>query len=204
MLIHPWDRADDQTWRSWLAARDFGLFAANGPAGAAPVLVPSHFLYEGGDEILLHLARPNPVWAALEANPRMTLAVTDDWAFVPGPWRAAEGAPPEEGVPTSYYASVHLVGTAAVVDDPEAKAELIGRQLARFQPEIAHGPIVPGQPPFGRMLSAIRGLRLTVEEVRPKFKYDGQKDASHRTRVADQLARRGAPGDAAARARLLA
>ena len=203
MLIHPWDRGADQEWRAWLATRDFGLLAANGVDSSAPVLVPTQFLYEGGDEVLLHLARPNPVWAAIEANPQLTLAVTDDYAFVPGTWRPPADTPPEEGVPTTYYASVHLVGTATVVDDPELKAALIGRQLAAFQPDTPRTPVIPGQPPYGRMLSAIRGLRLQITEVRPKFKYDDKRDTELQTSVAERLAERGRPRDPGARVQLL-
>ena len=203
MLIQPWDRGADHEWRAWLSGRDFGLLAANGTDGAAPVLVPTHFLYDGADEVVLHLARPNPVWAAIEANPRLTLAVTDDYAFVPGPWRPPVGAPPEDGVPTSYYASVHLTGTATVIDDPALKAALLDRQLAHFQPDGPRAPIVPGEPPFGRMLSAIRGLRLQITEVRPKFKYDDKRDAELQSEIAERLSRRDLPRDAGARAQLL-
>jgi transcriptional regulator len=209
MLIHPWDRGGDDEWRGWLARRDFGLLAANGRDGAAPVLVPTHFLFDGGgadggaDEVLLHLARPNPLWEAIEANPRLTLAVTDDDAFVPGPWRAPADTPPEDGVPTSYYTSIHLVGTATVVDDPEEKAALLDRQVRRFQPDTPHQPIVPGQEPFGRMLSGIRGLRLQITEVLPKFKYDDKKPVEFQTDVAEQLLRRARPRDPDARTALL-
>ncbi|MFC1420981.1 FMN-binding negative transcriptional regulator [Streptacidiphilus cavernicola] len=203
MLIQPWDRGDEPEWRAWLARHDFGVLAANGPDGAAPVLVPTHFLFDGGEEVLLHLARPNPVWAAIEANPRITLAVTDDYAFVPGPWRAADGVPPEDGVPTSYYASVHLVCEAAPVDDPAKKAALLDRQVRGFQPDTAHRPIVPGQAPFGRMLSGIRGLRLRIDEVLPKFKYDDKKPAELQTEVAERLSERARPSDAGARTQLL-
>jgi len=203
MLIHPWDRGGDDEWRGWLARHDFGLLAVNGPDGAAPVLVPTHFLFEGGDEVLLHLARPNPVWDAIEAGPRVTLAVTDDYAFVPGTWRTPVGTPPEDGVPTSYYASVHLVCTATVVDDPVEKAALLDRQFQRFQPDTPHQPIVPGQAPFGRMLSGIIGLRLHITEVLPKFKYDDKKPAELQTEVAERLRERARPSDAGARTQLL-
>jgi transcriptional regulator len=216
MLIHPWDLADEKTWRPWLAARDFGTLAANGPDDEPPVLVPTHFLLaEGGlepgagasgpdrnDEVVLHLARPNPVWAAVEANPRVTLAVTDDYAFIPGTWRAAEGTAPEHGVPTSYYASVHLLCTATVVDDPAEKAALMDRQYARFQPDSAHEPIVPGEAPFGKMLSAIRFLRLRVDEVRAKAKYDDHKDDALAARVRAGLTERSLPLDAVVAERL--
>lgn len=108
MLIRSWDRGDEQEWRAWLAeGRDFGLLAANGGPGEGPVLVPTHFLLDAGrGEILLHLAAPNPLLAAVRADPQVTLAVTDGYAFAPGHWRG------EPGTPTSYYASVHFHCTA--------------------------------------------------------------------------------------------
>ncbi len=34
MLAHPWDAPrDDDEWRDWLEAHDFGQLAVNGPPG---------------------------------------------------------------------------------------------------------------------------------------------------------------------------
>jgi transcriptional regulator len=79
---------------------------------------------------------------------------------------------------------------AHVVDDPEAKAELLRRQLAHFQPDGDHPPTAVDQPPYGRMLPGIRGLRLEVTDVQAKFKYDDHKPVEHRTAVADRLTER--------------
>ncbi|MGW3352136.1 FMN-binding negative transcriptional regulator [Nonomuraea rubra] len=196
MLIHPWDAAlDDEEWRSWLRTRDFGQIAVNGVAGAPPVVVPTHFLYDGDAEVLLHLARPNPIWAALEASPVAVVSVHDDYAYIPTSWRSDS---PETGVPTSYYAAVQLVCLAEIVDDGEGKAEILRRQLAHHQPAGDHGVVAADAGPYRRNLSAIRGLRLRVEEVRAKFKYDGHRPAELRERVARGLAERGLPGDAGA------
>ncbi|GLW71891.1 transcriptional regulator [Kitasatospora phosalacinea] len=203
MLIRGWDRGAEQEWRRWLAAgRDFGTLAANGPDG--PVLTPAPFLLDAeAGEVLLHLAAANPLLAAVRADPHVTLAVTDDHAFVPGRWR---GAP---YTPTSYYASVQFSCTAELVEDPAEKAALLNRQLAHFQPEE------PGQPAdrveprnaYWEQLTAVRGLRLTVRRVRAKFKYDDKKPVELQGEVAERLAERhaatGRPQDAAARAQLL-
>ncbi|GAA2082539.1 FMN-binding negative transcriptional regulator [Streptomyces albiaxialis] len=192
MFIHPWDAGlDDAEWQSWLAeGHDFGQLSVNGLPGEPPAVVPTHFTHEGS-RLLVHLARPNPVWAAVERDPHVLFTVVGDYAFVPGPWRAKDGVPPVEGVPTSYYATVQFTCRATVVDDPEAKAELLRRQLAHFQPDGDHAPVAAGEPPYGRMLSGIRGLHLDVTDVRAKFKYDDQKPVAHRERVADRLAARG-------------
>src|ERR687886_638050 len=62
MLIHPWDRATRQEWRDHLARHDFGQLVTAGHVDGYPVVVPTHFLHDGGDTVELHLARPNPVW----------------------------------------------------------------------------------------------------------------------------------------------
>lgn len=192
MLIHPWDASlDEAEWRAWIAeGHDFGQLGVNGPPGRPPVVVPTHFTPDGHD-LLIHLARPNPVWKAIEHEPNVLLTVIGDYAFVPGPWRAGPGTPPREGVPTSYYTAVQFTCRAHVVDDPEAKAELLRRQLAHFQPDGDHAPVAADEPPYGRMLPGIRGLRLEVVDVRAKFKYDDHKSVEHRASVAGRLTERG-------------
>lgn len=208
MLIHPWDAArDEDEWRTWLAAHDFGQLAANGLDGEPPFVQPVHFAYDAAPgplgEAVLHLARPNPLWHALAAAPRVTLSVVDDYVYVPGPWHAPLDGPAEHGTPTSFYAAVQLLGVAHVVDDPQDKADLLGRQLAHFQPSGGTAPVVPGTEPFGRMLSGIRGVRLEVTDVRAKFKFGGNKPAAVQHRVTGLLADRAGPRDAAARAHQL-
>ncbi|MFD8607215.1 FMN-binding negative transcriptional regulator [Streptomyces globisporus] len=174
---------------------DFGILSVNGPPGHAPVVVPTHFAVDD-TALLVHLARPNPVWKAIETDPNVTFTVTGDYAFIPGPWRAKPGTEPTDGVPTSYYATVQFTCQATIVDDPAAKTELLRRQMAHFQPEGDHAPIDPDQPPYGRMLPGIRGLRLDVTEVRAKFKYDDHKPVEQRTDTARRLTERGTALDA--------
>ncbi|WP_033213477.1 FMN-binding negative transcriptional regulator [Kitasatospora phosalacinea] len=200
MLIRGWDRGAEDEWRRWLAAgRDFGTLAANGPDG--PVLVPTHFLLDAeAGEVLLHLSAANPLLAAVRADPHVTLAVTDDYAFAPGRWR---GAP---YTPTSYYASVQFSCTAEPVEDPAEKAALLNRQLAHFQPERPADRVEAGNA-YWAQLTAVRGLRLTVHRVRAKFKYDDKKPVELQGEVAERLAERyaatGNPQDARARVQLL-
>ncbi|MDX2560407.1 FMN-binding negative transcriptional regulator [Streptomyces sp. TX20-6-3] len=208
MLIHPWDAPHDEAeWRDWLSRHDFGQLAVNGLPGDPPWVQPTHFRYEAEPgpygRVLTHLARPNPLWRALEANPKVLLSVVDDYVFVPGTWTAPEGTPAEHGTPTSYYASVQLRCTAHVVDDPAEKAELLNRQVAHFQPDGGTAPAVPGEAPFGRLLSGIRVLHLEVTEVRAKFKYAGNKPQEVQDRVMERLAERDGPRDRAARSHQL-
>lgn len=200
MLVHPWDASTDATEaRDFLASHGFGQLVAAGRGRPVPVVVPTQYLLDGDDTVLLHLARPNPVWAAVEENATVLLAVAGDWAFVPSAWKAVGAEDPALGIPTTYYASVQLTAQAEVVDDDAAKAEILRRQQAGLDPGGAW--VDPAL--HGRLLASIRGLRLHVTDVRAKFKYGGNVDREHRLAVAALLAERDGPGDAAARRHLL-
>jgi transcriptional regulator len=195
MLIHPWDAAlDSDEWRDWLATTDrFGMLVVNNLEPArAPLVLPTHFtLAAHGEELLVHLARPNPVWPHLEAAAEVRLALIGDYAYIPTYWRARAGGRDEDGVPTSYYTAVQFVCRPTLVDDPTGKANLLAAQLADFQPEGRHAQVSPDTAPYGRMLPGIRGVRLEVLEVEAKFKYDDHNPIGHREPVTNQLEDRG-------------
>jgi transcriptional regulator len=205
VLVHPWDAPLDEseTW-GFVRAQGFGHLVAPGRGRELPVVVPTQFLAQPpGDGVppvvLLHLARPNPVWKALEENPAVLLSVAGDWAYVPSAWKAVGEEDPALGIPTTYYAAAQLAGTAQLVDDDEGKLEILRAQLAANEPHSrAADPSV-----HLRRLPGIRGIRMTVHEVVGKFKYGGNVDAVHRQAVAERLAERAGPGDAAARSHLL-
>jgi transcriptional regulator len=200
MLIHPWDAAlDPAEWQEWLASTGrFGVLAVNNlDLTQAPIMLPSHFTV-AGEELLIHLARPNPIWPHLEVATEVRLAVIGDYAYIPTYWRAKAGGPDEDGVPTSYYSAVQFVCRPTVVDDPQGKAEILTAQLADFQPEGRHASVAVDAAPYGRMLPGIRGVRLAVLRVEAKFKYDDHNPAEHRERVIGHLEQRGHGLDAGA------
>jgi transcriptional regulator len=123
------------------------------------------------------------------------MSVLDDYAYIPTTWRAKAGGLDEDGVPTSYYSAVQLTCRAEIVDEPQGKAELLRRQLAHFQPQGDHAQVAVDLPPYGRMLSGIRGLRLHITSVAAKFKYDDHNPQEHRARVAERLESRGSDRD---------
>jgi transcriptional regulator len=198
VFIHDVDGADDAEWRDFLAAHPFGeLVAGGGPARRVPVVVPTQYVLDGED-VLIHLLGRNPVWDAIAENPAVVLAVSDDWAFVPSSWKAIGEEDPRLGIPTTYYASVQLTGRVTVIEDADGIAAVLRAQLAALQP----GEDVVDPSEHGARLRVIRGLRITVEEVRAKFKYGGNVDRSHREAVLARLAGRDGPGDRAAAAHL--
>lgn len=193
MFIHEWDAGTDEEWRAFVAAHGFGELIAAGRGRAVAVVVPTQFVVVG-DELVTHFLRLNPIWDAIEENPAVLLCVSGDWAFIPSDWKTIGAEDPTRGIPTTYYASVQLIGTARIVDDADGVAEVLRIQLAALQPQVA----VVDPIEHGRRLGAIRGVRVRLTETRAKFKYGGNVDADHRLAVAERLDRRAGPGDRAA------
>jgi transcriptional regulator len=194
VFIHPWDAAlSEAEWREWLGTIDrFGVLAVNNlDPMQAPLVLPTHFTLLG-DEIVFHLARPNPVWQHLLATAEVRLAVAGDFAYIPGYWRTDSAL----HVPTSYYASVQFVCRPEVVDDRSGKEAILLAQMADFQPEGGHEPIGD----YHRMLPGIRGLRLKVLRVEAKFKYDDEDSVESREHVNAELVARNEGLDARAAA----
>jgi transcriptional regulator len=189
MLVHPWDASPPAEWRDWLAGRDFGQLIAPGRNRDLPVVTPIHFVLQANNHddntVLMHLARPNPIWKAFDEHPRALLTVIGDYTYIPSEWNST--------VPTSYYATVQLEGDVRVIDDPAGKAALLNRQLDHFEPGMR-----PPVEDTERLLPGIRGIELTVTGATAKFKFGGNKTAEHRAAVAERLINRDAPFDRAA------
>jgi transcriptional regulator len=200
VLIHRHDAPlDDAEWRAFLKEHDFGELIAPGAGRDLPVVVPTHFLWDGDKEVVLHLARPNPVWDALAERPRALLSVFGAYAYVPGHWNQDE-----YGVPTSYYAAVQLACDVEVIDEPARIAAILERQLGHFQPEGKHAPVLAGaEDRYGKLLPSIRGIRLTVTDVRAKLKFGTNRTVEHRQVVAEKLRERGSTLDLEARSHVL-
>lgn len=196
MLIREWDKPlDDDEWRRFVRSNAFGHLVAAGSNRSIPVVVPTQFVLLE-DEVVLHLARPNPIWSAIDENENVVLSVAGDWAYVPSAWKAIGDEDPRVGIPTTYYAAVQLIGAARIVDDPQGIADVLRTQLTDLQPEIE--TVDPAE--HGPRLRAIRGIRIEIREVRAKFKYGSNVDEEHRIAVRERLEQRNAPGDRAAAA----
>jgi transcriptional regulator len=203
MLIHAHDAApSEDAALAFVDAQGFGHLVAGGRGRDVPVVVPMQFVVTSRApvEVVLHLARPNPGWAALAENPHVVLSVAGDWTYIPSAWKAVGDEDPRRGIPTTYYAAVQLTGRATVVDDPDGVAAILRTQLSTYEPG---GDWADPRDAHTTRLALIRGIRIAVDDVRAKFKYGGNVDDAHRRAVADRLAQRDGPGDAAARRRVL-
>ena len=193
MLIHDVDHGEEYEWRAFIDTHRFGELIAVGRGRDVAVVVPTQFLLTD-NTAQLHLAARNPIWDAIAENPRVTIAVSGDWAFIPSDWKAIDTEDPRFCIPTTYYASVQLIGTATVHDSPEEIARTLRDQLVDLQPDTdVVDPIE-----HTTRLRVIRAITIEVSEVRSKFKYGGNVDQAHRDAVGERLQERNGPNDGVA------
>jgi transcriptional regulator len=193
---------NDGEWQDFLKQRSFGQVVAMGVGRERPVITPTHFIYNEARGIEFHVHRSNPLLQAISERALVTMTVLEADSFIPSTWNCEPGEDPLWSAPTSYYAVVHATGDATVMNESQL-ADLLNRQVQRFQPSEKISPVEVGKSFFGRALAGIVGIRIAIGHVEAKFKFGGNRIARHRLMIAQKLAQRGAAGDRAALSHLL-
>lgn len=147
----------------------------------APVLLD-------GRRLRFHLARGNPVVAALAAGAAAVVLVPGPDAYVSPDWY---GLPDQ--VPTWNYLAVEIEGPVAVLDDA-ATAALLDDLSAHFEARLApkapwtRHKMTPGR--FEAMVRAIVGFEMTAERIEGVWKLSQNKPAEALASAATAMARR--------------
>lgn len=138
-----------------------------------------------------HLARPNPHWKRLAANPdaeAMLIFSGPDAYIRPGwyPSKAEHG----KDVPTWNYAIVHAYGRVEVIEDGawllRHVTELSAQQESPYQMQWKTSD-APGQF-IAALIRSIVGVRVTISRIDAKAKMGQNRDTRDALGAADGLA----------------
>jgi transcriptional regulator len=177
---------DDASALAVVNARSAGTIVVARDGGFEASLVP--WVVDGG-RLLGHVARANPL-ARLLAEPTACLVLFDIAdAYVSPNWYPSKA---EHGqvVPTWNYESVHLHGTARLVDEPawiRAQIDALTRRHEAGRPT----PWSVGDAPedyVGKLSKGIVGIEVTIERVEGKAKLSQNKSNADREGVVAGLA----------------
>ena len=129
------------------------------------------------DQLLAHLARPNPQWQEIEGQ-EVLITFQGPHAYVSPSWYH------NAGVPTWNYQVVHVYARARVEQDKAAIAAIIER-MSRVHEA---GNDQPWQIEYPKgMLNSIVGLRLDVIECQAKFKLSQNRSRADQKNVAERF-----------------
>lgn len=193
-------RADADAALAIARDRGFGVLTLAGPEGPLASHAP-FLLAEDGAAVELHLARNNPILAALDHAPPALLAVSGPDGYVSPDWYGIA-----DQVPTWNYVAVHLRGRLQRAPDAALRGHL-ERLSAAFEARLG------GKAPWtldkmtpealDRFMRAIAPVTLAVERVDATMKLNQNKADAVRLAAADAIAGGGIGQDLAALAALM-
>jgi transcriptional regulator len=153
-----------------------------------------------GNRLVMHMAKANQHWKAIEPGTPALAVVTGSEAYVSPAWYATKA---EHGkvVPTWNYSAVHFTGRVTVHHDPdwllEAVSWLTDLHEARRSAAGHEGWSVDDAPEkyVAGQLRAIVGIELALEKVEAKSKLSQNRSAEDRAGVVAGLRSEAAPDD---------
>ena len=148
------------------------------------------FTYDGA-AFEIHLVRTDEQAVDLRARPRCMFEIDEVLATIPSYWVDPENAI----MATAYHRTVMFDCEAVVCNDAAALAAQQMRLLARYQPEGGFRPVTPDDPMYRGAIHHIAAVRLPIRGHRAKFKLAQNRAPEVRARIADELRKRGRPGD---------
>ena len=136
-----------------------------------PVATPLPFLIEEKNnkvKLLAHFAKNNPQWHHLERNKTVLVIFNGPHCYVSPSWYK------NAGVPTWNYVSVHVYGTAKLIEKDANTAELIEKLSDKYE-QTQTNPWKAAGNYSKKMLNAIKGFEITVQDFLGKVKIGQNK-----------------------------
>ncbi len=166
----------------------FGALVMQGADGRPEISHLPFVLDRGGNRLLAHVARANPVWKLMDGGTQATAVFQGPNAYVSPDWYEK----PAASVPTWNYAVVHVHGRPAPLDDA-GLIDLLVRLSAVHEAKLA--PKKPwtvdklDETFFANLRKGIVGFALPVERIEAKIKMSQNKiGGSDFARTRDALA----------------
>jgi len=149
----------------------------------APIATPLPFLIKkSSNDIKLqaHFAKANPQWKHLESNTKVLVIFNGPHCYISPSWYK------KPGVPTWNYVTVHAYGSAKLFESNQQTAELIEELTDKYE-QGQEDPWKAENNYPDKMLNAIVGFEIVVQELQGKVKIGQNKSGEDLEGVAKAL-----------------
>ncbi|MGB3072565.1 MAG: FMN-binding negative transcriptional regulator [Ottowia sp.] len=137
--------------------------------------LPLHLQQDGENFTLLgHVAKPNPHWRYLAARPKALVTFVGPHAYL-----SPKVYPDLARVPSWNYLAVHCTVQARLLDDPQAKDQLLKKLISDHEPPYAEQWRSLGEEFAHKMLAGITAFELQVVDWQCKLKLNQHRKESH-------------------------
>lgn len=199
-MYNPPHFAETRPERLWPLVEDrgFGMLLVNGAQGPDAALLPLE-VNAVTATLRCHVARPNPIWRAVEAAPEVLVLVLRLDHYISPQWypsKAIHGSV----VPTWNYEAISLRGAATTFDDSarlHAHLEALTAQHESKLPSEASTAWKVSDAPedfIARQMRSIVGIEIAVRHIEGKHKLSQNRSAEDREGAVAGLQSLGTPG----------
>jgi transcriptional regulator len=174
--------SDQSTLIRFVHENSFGLLVSWSENGPVATHLPMLLEVENGDLVLYgHVAKANPHWRLFLDDESTSVPVPESLvifqgahAYISPTWYESRG------VPTWNYTAVHAYGKACLIDDRDARNDIVLSLSDKFEKERSN-PWIPDYE--GSMLDGIVAFKLPVRDMQGKFKLSQNKSRNDRDGV---------------------
>ncbi len=124
--------------------------------------------------LLGHVAKPNPHWKLLQAQPRAVVSFLGPHAYL-----SPQVYPDLARVPTWNYLAVHCTVEATLIEEPAAKDALLKQLIGDHEPAYAAQWRGLGEEFALKMLAGIVAFELRVTSLECKIKLNQHRPEAH-------------------------
>ena len=168
---------------AFMRSNPFTILVSAGPDGPFATHLPLA-ICESGEQLRLrgHVAKANPHWQYLEANPQALVIFHGPHAYI-----SPQNYNTREVVPTWNYGTVHAYGVARTFSAAGEKLSVLQELIPMFEPGYAEQWASLSGAYRERMLSHIVGFEIAVTRVEAKFKLSQNRAKDEQEKIIASL-----------------
>jgi transcriptional regulator len=178
--------SDQDRLHAFIEANSFGLLVSTHAGEPFATHLPFLLDRSAGPHGTLvgHVARTNPHWHDLEAQPLLAV-FSGPHAYISPTWYESDHV-----VPTWSYVAVHAYGNCRLVHDDEALTGILAAMVGTYERSMpSPWTIDTGSEFFRKMVRAVVGFRIEISRLEGKWKLSQNHAQQRRERVIRVLER---------------
>lgn len=178
----------DEIW-DFVQENSFGTIVTTDQGKPIATHLPLQLVKEGDTYYITgHMAYGNPQWRTLETCENVLVIFQGPHAYISSSWYE------EENVPTWNYQSVHIYGTASILDKEELIQDLT-MLLQKYEKHRKNPVLWDKLTPqlLEKQLKGIVGFKMKVGEIQAAYKLSQNRKEKDYMNIIDQLQHEGNP-----------
>ena len=180
--------ADGAEIENFLVQSSYGTLAIPGPD--YPVVIPLNFVWFE-NAVYFHTSKAGEKAELFKQLPKVTFSVSREFTIVPSIFSDSKLACPA----TAFFKSVLIYGIAVLIEDAQAKSDVLAAFMRKLQPEGGYLPFAPDHEDYKNKIRTVGIIRLQPVKISAKFKFGQNLTKARCDQIRTALLRRGQAGD---------